>query len=141
MSSEEMSTTRNKIKKEMLTTDDVKFIFNELRKSSIIWKGRRETLQKARVKTFVRRAKNGNPVYKYQWQCAVCKNWKRSEKEVEVDHISEIGGVSGYSGDWNEVINKMFPRPVELHLQILCVACHARKTNLYNSARTKWARK
>ena len=60
---------------------------------------------------------------------------------MEVDHIVEIGGVEKFTGDWNEVIAKMFPRPVEAHLQCLCVACHARKTAKYNNARIKWQRK
>lgn len=123
------------------TSEDVKFIFNELRKSSIIWSGRKEILRLARKKVLVRRAKNGNPVYKFQWQCASCSKWTRNEKEMEVDHIVEIGGVGGFTGDWNEVIAKMFPRPVEAHLQCLCVKCHMRKTAAFNSARTKWQRK
>ena len=134
-----MSTIKNKTH----TEEDAKFIFNELRKASIIWSGRKEILRLARKKVFVRRAKNGNPIYKYQWQCALCKNWTRNEKEMEVDHIVEIGGVSLFlkNRDWNEVAEKMFPRPVEAHLQCLCVSCHLRKTNLFNSARSKWERK
>lgn len=89
----------------------------------------------------MRRAKNGNPVYKYQWQCAVCSKWFKNESGVEVDHKEEIGGVTGYTGDWNEVISKMFPRPVLEHLQVLCVPCHQRKTAKYNNARLNWSRK
>lgn len=124
-----------------LTQDDIEFLFNELRKSSIIWNGRKEVLRAARRKVFVRRAKNGKPVYKFQWQCAKCRNWFKQESEMEVDHIVEIGGVTSFNGDWNETIGRIFPRPVTDHLQALCIPCHLRKTNQYNSARTKWKRK
>jgi 5-methylcytosine-specific restriction endonuclease McrA len=120
---------------------DIKFLFNELRKSSIIWSGRKEVLQSCRRKVFIRRAKNGNAVYKYEWQCAKCSKWTRNEKEMEVDHIVEIGGVSEFNGDWNETIKKIFPRPVLEHLQALCISCHLKKTRLYASARTKYIRK
>ena len=124
-----------------LTQEDIEFLFNELRKASIKWKGRSELLSLARRKVFVRRAKNGKPIYKYYWQCAVCSEWVKDIKKVEVDHISEIGGVSGFTGDWNEMISRIFPRPVSEHLQCLCIACHQRKTSLYNSARSRWKRK
>jgi 5-methylcytosine-specific restriction endonuclease McrA len=131
----------NKLSTPHLTKEDVEFLFNELRKSSVIWSGRKEALQLARKKVLVKRAKNGNPVYKYHWQCAVCKKWKRNEVEVEVDHIVEIGGVTGHCGNWNDTISRIFPRPVSEHLQVLCVACHARKTAAYSSARSRWQRK
>lgn len=124
-----------------LTEEDVRFLFNELRKSSIIWSGRKEVLQAARRKVFVRRAKNGKAIYKFQWQCATCRRWLKQESEMEVDHIVEIGGLSEFTGDWNETIGRIFPRPVTEHLQALCGACHLRKTNQYHSARTKWSRK
>jgi len=131
-----MSMAENK-----LTDHDIKFLFNELRKASIIWSGRREVLNAARKKIFVRRAKNGNPIYKYVWKCAGCGQWFKNEKDMEVDHIKEIGGISEFRGDWNEVISRVFPRPVGEHLQALCVPCHARKTAAYNSARSRYKRK
>lgn len=128
-------------KLQSLTTEDIRFLYNELRKSSIVWDGRQEVLRACRRKVFVRRAKNGNAIYKYEWQCAICSQWTKNSKEMEVDHIVEIGGVTGYTGSFDEVIAKMFPRPVLEHLQALCILCHLRKTNQYNSARTKWKRK
>lgn len=128
-------------KKLSLTEEDIKFLFNELRKSSIVWAGRKEALKLSRKKVFVRRAKNGNPVYKYQWQCAKCKKWFLKETDLEVDHIKEIGGITEFKGDWNETINKIFPRPIEEHLQCLCHVCHSRKTGIYMSANNKWQRK
>ena len=124
-----------------LTEEDVKFLVNELRKSSVIWSGRKEILQLARRKVFVRRAKNGNAVYKYKWQCAPCLEWYANEKELEVDHIKEVGPIEFASLDWNDVIRRVFPRPVEKYLQVLCIRCHMRKTNAFNSARSKWKRK
>ena len=124
-----------------LTSDDIKFLYNELRKASIIWSGRKEVLKLARKKAFVRRAKNGNPVYKFEWQCAKCKQWFLKETDMEVDHIKEIGGYTEFNGDWNETFRRMFPRPIEKHLQCICIICHQKKTGLYNSARVKFKRK
>lgn len=125
----------------MLTNSDLIFIFNELRKASVKWSGRKEVLKLARKKVFVRYAENGKAVYKYQWQCAACLNWFKKETDLEVDHIKEIGGVTGFSGDWNETMNKIFPRPVDKHLQCLCLLCHKKKTLAFNSARSLYRRK
>lgn len=119
----------------------MELLYNELRKATIIWKGRKEILGMSRKKVFVRRAKNGNPVYKLKWQCASCKQWFDKETDMEVDHIVEIGGVTEFKKDILLGILKMFPRPVEDHLQVLCVICHSRKTSLYTSARNKYVRK
>lgn len=124
-----------------LTKEDISFLFNELRKASVIWSGRKEILKLSRKKVFVRRAKNGNAIYKYHWQCAKCKKWSLRETDMEVDHITEIGGVTGFTGDWNLVMGKMFPRPVEKYLQVLCASCHSIKTGLYVSANRKYKRK
>lgn len=126
----------------LLTTEDIEFLYKELRRSSIIWDGRKEVLRLARQKVFVRRARNGNAVYKYQWQCAACQKWFKEESQMEVDHIIEIGGYTEFlDGDISRMVERMFPRPVSEHLQCLCQACHKRKTGAYNSARSKWTRK
>lgn len=136
-----MLSTKNLKQHQLLTTDDIKYLYNSLRKASITWEGRKEVLRRSRQKVFVRRAKNGNAVYKYQWQCAICFAWKLNESELEVDHIKEIGGITEFNGDWNEVIGKMFPRPVEDHLQVLCIPCHKKKTKQFMSAIHKFQRK
>ena len=124
------------------TKEDVEFVYNLLRKGTTHWSGRKECLRLARKKVFVRRGKkSGQPIYKNMWQCATCKQWFRNEADVEVDHIIEIGGVSSFNGDWNEMISKIMPRPVYKHLQVLCVYCHLKKTQKYNSARDRWKRK
>lgn len=122
--------------------EDVEFIFNLLRQGTTKWSGRAECLRLARKKTFVRRAKkSGKPVYKYQWQCNICKKWYRNEADMEVDHKVEIGGIASFNGDWNDMISRVMPRPVGQHLQALCVFCHARKTRNYMSASGQWERK
>jgi len=123
------------------TQSDIEFIYNLLRKGTITWSGRAECLQLARKRVFVRTAKNGNPVYKYHWQCAVCKEWNRDVNNMEVDHIIEIGGVTSFNGDWNEMIDKIMPRPVNKRLQCLCKWCHLKKTKRWASAANQWKRK
>ena len=129
------------MKKIIFDQADVEFIYNLLRKGTTKWPGRAEVLKKARVKTFVRRAKNGKPIFKYKWQCAKCEKWFRNEQSMEVDHIVEIGGVTSFNGDWNEMIFKIMPRPAEKHLQVLCVWCHKKKTQNYLNAAEQWKRK
>lgn len=127
--------------REPLSKADIIFLYNELRKASVIWSGRKEALKLARKKVFVRRAKSGRPVSKLNWQCAVCLKWFRNEKEMEVDHIVEIGGIGDFNGDWNETIARIFPRPVSDHLQVCCAPCHLKKTAAYKNARLRYQRK
>lgn len=121
--------------------EDTEFIYNLLRQGTVKWKGRQECLRLASKRVLVRRSKAGNPIYKLHWQCASCKQWYRNQTDLEVDHIIEIGGVTSFNGDWNEMISKIMPRPVCDHLQALCLACHMRKTNKYTSANLKYKRK
>lgn len=129
------------MKKINFSKEDVVYIFNLLRKGTTKWSGRAECLRLARTKKFVRRSKNGKPVYKYFWQCADCKKWCRNEAEMEVDHIVEIGGVTSFNGDWNEMIDKIMPRPVSKRLACLCIWCHQKKTKNYMGAQKQWKRK
>lgn len=118
-----------------LPPDDIAFIRNQLRQASVKWAGRAECLKRARKKVLVRHTKDKKPVYKFHWQCAKCRKWSRNEKEMEVDHVEEIGP---FKGDWNEYLWRHFRRD---NLQALCVVCHLKKTKAYNSAKTKWQRK
>jgi len=124
-----------------LTASDIAYLYNELRKASVKWRGRKEVLELSRRKVFVRFTKEGKAVYKFHWQCASCLKWFNNIKGLEVDHIKEIGGISEFAGDWNETIAKIFPRPVENHLQILCAPCHQKKTLAWSSARSLYRRK
>lgn len=121
--------------------EDIEYIYNLLRQGTVKWSGRAECLRLARKKVLVGRAKNGNPVYKFHWKCAVCGMWFRNEAELEVDHIVEIGGVTSFNGDWNEMIRKIMPRPVSEHLQAICIVCHTRKTKNFMNASKQWERK
>lgn len=127
--------------KKLLATEDTRHIFNELRRASIKWSGRKEVLLLCRKKVFVRYSKSGKAIYKFKWQCASCLKWFGNEKDLEVDHIKEIGGITEFTGDWNETIAKIFPRPVSEHLQGLCLSCHKIKTARYSSARSRYERK
>lgn len=123
--------------KTKLTPDDIKFLMNTIRHESVKWYGRREALDRARKKVFVRRSKkDGKKIYKFYWQCAKCKEWFRDEKQVEVDHIIEIGS---YCGDIEKTLLRMLPSVDGL--QVLCLVCHLKKTNIYKSARSRWKRK
>jgi hypothetical protein len=124
--------------KTKLTSDDIVFIRNLLRHGSVKWSGRAECLRKARKKVFVRIGLKGQEIFKFHWQCAHCKQWHKDEKEMEVDHIVEIGS---FTGDWNVYMEKLFPRPVKKHLQALCVVCHMKKTKAFNAAHIKYQRK
>lgn len=122
--------------KNLLPHEDVVFIVNILRQGSVKWRGRSECLKKSRKKVFVRKSKKGTAVYKYHWQCATCLKWFRNEKDLEVDHIEEVGP---FSGDWNDFLSRMFCD--QSNLQALCVSCHQKKTNVYANQRVGWKRK
>lgn len=122
--------------KKHLTPDDVKFVMNAIRRESVKWSGRRECLDLARKRVRVGTTKDGNPKFKYHWQCAKCEKWFRNESDLEVDHITEIGA---FCGDWNNTLLRMLPSVDDL--QALCTICHMKKTNAFNAANTKWKRK
>lgn len=121
-----------------LPPDDIKFVINALRQATVKWSGRREALDLARKKVREGMTRKGKQIWKFYWRCAHCKRWYRNESDVEVDHIIEIGP---FCGDWNRFLHRMFARPVNMKLQVLCVVCHMRKTNAYNAAHLKWRRK
>jgi len=122
----------------VLTPDDIKFVINLLRRGSVKWSGRAEALRLSREKVFVRYSQKGQAVYKYHWKCNACKELFRDVKNVEVDHVIEIGS---FCGDWNNFLKRIFPRPVSKHLQVLCARCHLKKTMAFNSAVSRWKRK
>lgn len=124
--------------------EDIDFIYNLLRQGTVKWTGRSECLRLARKKVMMGRSKNGRPKYKYHWKCAdpKCpKVWYRNETDMEVDHISEIGGVTSFDGDWNAMIARIYARPVSEKLQALCCVCHSKKTKNFMNAAVQWVRK
>lgn len=111
--------------------DTQQYILNILRQGTIAWKGRAECLRRHRK--LVHEGlfyKNGNPIYKYYWQCAECKSWFRDVESLEVDHIKEIGPLESWD-KIKEHIEKMYCG--QDNLQALCIVCHERKTSKFNA--------
>jgi len=107
-----------------------KYIMNILRQGTITWSGRLECLNRGRYKAFV----NGKKLWARD--CDGCKTMHlQKDKDLEVDHIVEIGG---FKGDWNDIINRMYCE--QSNLQALCFQCHSKKTSNFN-ARTRFERK
>jgi hypothetical protein len=123
--------------KTSLTDEEIRLVINAVRQASVQWEGRKIALAKARRRVLEGFHKNGKARYKYHWQCAKCRKWYRDEKSVEVDHIVEIGP---FKGDWNVHLARMLCDP-GTGLQILCRACHERKTAAWQNARLRWSRK
>lgn len=129
-----------------MTHEEIKFLINALRHSTIKWSGRRDCLRRARKTFLVGRTKKGKLKKKLKWQCADCKRWYRNQFEMEVDHIKEIGsfdytaiGTNRLAQAIGEFTLKVFAR--QDNLQALCIVCHKKKTVNFNSAVTQWQRK
>lgn len=101
---------------------------NSLRQGTITWAGRKECLDRHRKQVVEGTHKNGKPKLKYYWPCLKCGNWFREEKQIEVDHIKEIGG---FRGSWDDIINVMYN---SANLQPLCIDCHKEKTITKNAS-------
>ena len=67
--------------------------------------------------------------HKYEYQCAKCKQWWKA-KEVEIDHIKEIGSLKDFS-DLPRFTRRLFCSVADL--QVLCIPCHRKKTQLARS--------
>ena len=119
----------------MHSKSTIDLILNALRRASVQWEGRSECLKRARRQVQLGFYKNGKPRLKFEWQCAKCANWFRDEKEMEVDHIKEIGT---FTGCLNDFAKKLFCE--QSNLQCLCVGCHLKKTTGYNAS-TRYSRK
>lgn len=106
------------------------YVLNLLRQGTIKWDGRKRCLRRARKLvhdgTYYQ---NGNPIKKYFWKCAKCKQWFRDESEMEVDHVVEIGP---FNGDLHNYADRMYPEDPNA-LQALCVLCHSKKTATFNA--------
>lgn len=59
------------------------------------------------------------------YKCAACTS-DFPAKDVQVDHIKPIVSVSKGFVSWDDFINKLFCEAK--NLQVLCRACHAKKT-------------
>jgi 5-methylcytosine-specific restriction endonuclease McrA len=119
-----------------MDTETITYLLNLLRQGTVKWPGRSQCLKRARKKVLVRNSKEGKPIYKLHWQCAICKSWTEKQNDMEVDHIVEIGS---FTGNFDDYIKKMYCG--QDNLQALCVSCHKKKTLKFNNARLKYNRR
>jgi 5-methylcytosine-specific restriction endonuclease McrA len=97
------------------------------------WKYKYEALNAAKVYIDTGTYKNGKVKTNVFFVCAECARQKRKKDyharhEVQVDHIVEIAGETGFT-DWNAFIPALLCPAVDL--QILCKPCHKTKTDAY----------
>jgi hypothetical protein len=83
----------------------------------------------------VRKAvKDAAQVRKGKYQCADCRE-VFARWDVQVDHIQPVIPVTGFDGDWNAYINRLFCDASGL--RVLCVPCHSLYTVSQNSQRKR----
>lgn len=113
------------------TTDH---ILNVLRRGTVKWSGRSECLKLVRRRFVVGEFKNGKPKSIWKYRCKKCEEWFRY-KEMEVDHIVEVGP---FKGDFDDYARRMYCD--QSNLQALCKWCHQKKTAAFNAS-TRYKRK
>lgn len=102
------------------------FLRSKLRSASSRWPPKYEVLAAAK-----RVYKGDNKRQKFEYQCKKCKKW-HLQKDVSVDHIIPVGTLRSYD-DLPEFCMNLFCGMDGL--QVLCKACHSKKTALENKAR------
>lgn len=95
------------------------FIISTLRRASFRWPKRNDAMKLARISRGL-------------YLCAGCKKPHRN-KEIRIDHIEPVVGMKGFIG-WDSYIERMFCDVTGF--QILCLQCHATKTELENKKRS-----
>lgn len=63
--------------------------------------------------------------HKYEYQCAICNDWFK-QKEVEVDHIEQVGSLRTYE-DLAGFVKRLFVGADKL--RVLCKPCHKAVTH------------
>lgn len=99
----------------------------KLRRASLMWPGRTKALQAARVERGL-------------YECAMCKG-RFKKGEYHLDHIDSVVPIDGGNRrkddksrvDFNLYIDRLFVSPEKY--QLLCINCHASKTQLEDSMR------
>lgn len=95
------------------------FIRSGLRSKSMYW----PPIHKAKLKAR-RASKSANKRLKYEYQCAICKQWW-PDKDIEVDHITPVGTLRS-GDDLKLFVENLFCE--EDKLRILCENCHKQVT-------------
>lgn len=94
-------------------------IRSALRQKSRWWKPIQDAKRAVR-----RDNQSENKRLKYEYQCAICKNWF-PEKLIEVDHIIPAGSLRS-GDDLKTFVEKLF---CEMDgLRVLCLECHTQVT-------------
>ncbi len=104
-------------------------IKHALRKATLRWSPRNEVLKAALVK-IPRYKKDGTLSKQYyaKYRCAICSDIF-IQKEVEVDHIKEVG-------IWDIEKLTLYVKRLfccKSNLRVLCKCCHRRKTNRWRA--------
>lgn len=100
------------------------FVIAMLRRATYMWPAFTEALGRARVSRGV-------------YRCAHCTD-HFGRKEIHKDHIKPVVPLTGWD-DWNGFINRLFCTADDL--QILCKACHKKKTKAEGEVRKRYRKK
>lgn len=104
------------------------FIKSALRRASVRWPPRYQTLKEAFVGKKVNKETGRQAMH---YECAKCKGHFPA-KQVEVNHKEPIVPVTGFDS-WDGVISRMFCEKDKL--EVLCKPCHKLITKEENDAR------
>jgi hypothetical protein len=105
----------------IITDDELKkelkrFLIPKLRSASYRWGERSKAIKAARVE-------------RGRYKCAMCGTRDLKNGEFVLDHIQPVVDLSGWNGDWDTYINRMFVKAEGF--QVLCKSpCHEIKTDL-----------
>jgi len=98
------------------------FIVSVLRTGTRRWPPKYQALAAAKTEKKIN-VRSGRIAQHFR--CALCKE-EYSSTGVQVDHISPVVGEEGFT-TWDSYIDNMFCEAS--NFQILCLVCHAQKTN------------